>query len=86
MAVLSTADRQDACADLMREISEAREPFGALTKGDLRAAINALDDWLHTNAATINTAIPQPARGALTASQKARLLARLITKRFVRGA
>jgi len=86
MAVLATQDRIDLWAELMQELSREREVIAGLTKADLKAAVDALDDWLNTNAAAINTAIPQPARANLTTSQKARLLARIIHKRFVKGA
>lgn len=86
MAVLSDNDRAELWAEFMRELSRDRDSVGAITKADLRAAVNALDDYLHTNASAINTAIPQPARGVLTASQKARLLRAVITQRYVKGA
>lgn len=85
MAVLATQDRVDLWSELMAELSRERESVSGVTKADLRAAVDALDDWLNTNAATINAAIPQPARANLTTSQKARLLARVIYKRFVKG-
>jgi len=53
-----------------------------ITKVDLRAAVDALDSFLDTNAAAINSAIPQPARGSLTTAQKARLLALVTLRRF----
>jgi len=82
MAVLADADRRDVWAEFMRD------PDGTmgLTKADLRAAVDALDNFLHTNAAAINTTIPQPARGALTTTQKAKLLQFVIQKRYVKGA
>ncbi len=58
---------------------------GAVTKADIRAAVNALDDFLNTNANAVNLAIPQPARGVLTQAQKARLLVFVITKRWLKG-
>lgn len=57
----------------------------AITKTDLRSAIDAIDAWIDSNAASLNSAIPQPARSGLTASQKARLLVHVVRKRFVRG-
>jgi len=60
--------------------------FGAVTKSDIRAAVNAIDDYLVSNAAAINTAIPQPARGQLTTSQKALLLTYVIRRRYLSGA
>lgn len=83
MAVLSDAKRLECWAEFMREDLGT---LGALTKADLRAALNALDDFLNSNAATINAAIPQPARSALTTSQKARLLMFVVRKRYVEGA
>lgn len=85
MAVLSDNARQDVWADAMRQISDAREPV-SISKADLRAAVNALDTYLNDNASAINTTIPQPARGALTSAQKARLLMLVIQRRYVDGA
>jgi hypothetical protein len=66
----------------MRDVSAAREPLGALTKAELRAAVNAADAWADANAASFNAALPQPARSALTARQKARLLAVVLRRRY----
>jgi hypothetical protein len=84
MAVLSDNDRTDVWAELMRELSTDHETI-SITKADLRAAVNAIDVFLNDNAAAINTAIPQPARGALSASQKARLLVFVVRKRYITG-
>lgn len=77
MAVLSDADRIAVWAEAMRQ----GEALG-LTKADLRAAVNAIDAWADTNAGAFNTAIPQPARTALTARQKALLLMMVIRRRW----
>ena len=82
MAVLSNADRANLAADWMRQNTEVC----SILKASLRAAIDAADDWANANAAAYNTAIPQPARGALTAAQKARILSYVITKRWQVGA
>lgn len=82
MAALSTADRAALHAQVMRDLSSVSEALGALTKADLAAAINAADDWADANAASYNSAIPQPARNALTASQKARILSYVIRRRY----
>ena len=78
MAVLIDADRIALWAQWMRLNTEAC----SITKADLRAAVNALDDFMDANATAVNTAIPQPARGALSTAQKARLLAYVVTKRW----
>lgn len=85
MAVLTTEQRRSLWAEMMRELSRDGETVG-VTKTDLRAAVDALDTWLDTNAATINTAIPQPARGALSAAQKARMLMFIVRYRYTEGA
>lgn len=64
MALLDEANRQALRNYWMRR-------FGThITKDDLRAAINATDDWIDANAAAYNAAIPQPARAQLTSDQK----------------
>lgn len=85
MAVLSDADRAQVWARAMRHWSQAGEPLGALTKAELRAAVNAVDAWADSNAAAFNSAIPQPARAQLTASQKAILLAYVCLRRAGEG-
>lgn len=81
MAIMTDPQRFDTWAELMRELSNEREAID-LTKPDLRAAVNAADQWVSDNASSFNTAIPQPARTALTATQKARLLMFVVRKRF----
>ena len=81
MAVLSNADRAAATADFQRDKSDARESFASLTKPDLRAAVNSIDDWCDLNAVALNLAIPLPARAALTAQQKLDLFLRVVQRR-----
>lgn len=78
MATLNASLRAEATAELQR----TADCPGSVTKADLRAAIDAVDDWVDGNAAAFNAAIPQPARGVLTARQKAGLLLFVVTKRF----
>lgn len=86
MAALSAGDRLLCYSDFVREVGGVRETFNGVTKADLKAAVNALDDFLVANATAINTAIPQPARASLTAAQKARMLMWVIRYRYVKGA
>ena len=81
MAVLPDADRVKVWASFMDELSAARERVGALTKADLRAAVNAVDDWIDANSAAFNSAIPQPARAELTNQQKLSLFLRVLRRR-----
>lgn len=84
MAVLADNDRAEIWAEFQREISEARETTGVL-KADLRAAFNATDQWVSDNMASFNSALPAAFRTGATAAQKARMLEKVITRRFVRG-
>jgi hypothetical protein len=74
MAVLSDTDRARIWRGLMRYWSRTAEGC-AITKADLRAAVDSVDSWIDNNAATLNSAIPLAARNGLTAEQKAMLLA-----------
>lgn len=65
--------------------AESMQPNGiggvALTKAQLRAAVDAIDDWVDANSTAFNSAIPQPARSVLTAKQKAALLMLVVQRR-----
>ena len=84
MAVLPNADRVAIWKQMMDDLSKRRESAPFL-KADLRAAVNALDQWLDDNKASANAALPQPFRGAATTPQKALLLQFVIQKRFLSG-
>lgn len=72
MAVLDETNRARVCAQMMRQVELGS--LTGITKTDLRAAVDGVDSWIDTNAAGYNSALPQPARGALTAQQKTLLL------------
>lgn len=78
---LSSADRAAVNAELQRLFSVRSLPCG-VTKADLRAAVDAIDQWCDDNQASFNTAIPQPARTALSADQKGWLLCYVVRKRI----
>lgn len=80
MAVLSESDRQGVFAGVNRD-PPTIQGLG-ITKAELRAAVDAVDQWIDDNASAFNTAIPQPARGALTAKQKASLLVHVVRRRW----
>lgn len=44
--------------------------LGVLTKAELRAAIDATDQWIDDNQTSYNNALPLPARTELTLAQK----------------
>ena len=77
MAALPEQDRAETWAELMR----SADCPGGVTKPQLRAALDAPDDWADANAASFNAALPQPFRGTATARQKAALLMYVISRR-----
>lgn len=70
MADLDATNRARVLAQMMRELPVALRPWPAVTKTDLAAAVAATDDWIDDNASVYNSALPQPARGALSSTQK----------------
>lgn len=82
MSILSDPDREDVWAQTMRDFSSIREDTGGLNKADLRAAIDATDQWIEDNAAAYNLALPVAARTALTAGQKLRVFMAVANRRF----
>jgi len=52
-----------------------------VNKVDLKAAVDATDDWAEANAASFNSALPQPFRGAATTGMKSLLLCYVIMRR-----
>lgn len=82
MAVLSDAARSRICQQYAEEVSADRGNLGNLTKAQLRAVFDAVDSWVDLNTASLNTAIPLPARTALSAAQKARILVHVVERRF----
>lgn len=80
MAVLIDADRQDTYVKAMQVISDERQSC-AVTKAQLRAAVDAIDDWADSNATAFNNALPAAAKANLTAAQKALLFAWILLKR-----
>lgn len=79
MAVLSDADRIIIWQKLM---AQAQCPN--VLKTDFRAAVNAADDWVDTNAAAFNTTLPTAYKNSATAAQKAALIAAVTLKRYGR--
>ena len=81
MAVLIDNDRITMMQKFAQDMSGTRTAV-SIVKADLRAAVNAIDDWVEANASAFNTTIPRPARGALTTQQKAKLLWYVVQRRF----
>jgi hypothetical protein len=81
MAALPNQDRVDLWKAFMQNESAEHNTL-SLIKTELRAAVDAADAWADANAASFNSAIPLPARSALTTQQKALLLMFVIRRRW----
>lgn len=81
MAVLTDAERFGIRKQFAGGLSATRTLF-ALSKPDIQAAVNAIDNWVDANAVSFNTAIPQPDRGTLTSKQKVQILFYIVARRY----
>lgn len=81
MAVLPDADRQRVWRGFMRYLSATLDGIPVCLKADIRAAVDATDDWLNTNQASFNSALPATFRNNATLAQKALLLAAVVLMR-----
>lgn len=82
MATLDEADRQRVWRGLMRYLL-----FGwSGLKADLRAAVDATDNWIEGNQGSYNVALPQPFRGAANDVQKTILFCAVALARVGIGA
>ena len=80
MAALPDADRIEVTTKLQRLAQWAAIACG-ITKAELKAAVDATDDWIDTNAAAYNLALPTAARTNLNATQKTLLFCYVALKR-----
>ena len=81
MAVLSDSDRQTAAREWIRKMFEELGATANLDTVQIKAALDAADDWLETVLAAYNLALPVPFRANATVPQKAALLAMVTLKR-----
>lgn len=81
MAVLSDADRAIAARRLGYRLFVESNQTAVFDFAQLLACIAAVDEWCEANAVAFNQSIPQPMRGAMSAAQKAELLAYVAMKR-----
>jgi len=84
MAVLPDADRVRVWKAMMEDLSRRRDAAD-FTKDELRAAVDALDDWVDANAAAVNAALPLEFRTNASQAQKALLLQFVVQRRYLVG-
>jgi hypothetical protein len=77
MAVLSALERARTAAQWLRRNPESC----AFTKADLRAAVNATDDWIDSQQANYNAALPAAFRTNATLAQKTLLFCYVAMRR-----
>ncbi|MEU0469931.1 hypothetical protein ABZ215_38540 [Amycolatopsis sp. NPDC006131] len=77
MAVLPDLDRNRIWRWFMRQNSEPC----AFTKTDLRAAVDATDSWIDSNASSFNTALPAAFRTNASLTQKTLLFCYVAMRR-----
>jgi hypothetical protein len=78
MAVLDATNRARTAAQWMRDNTAA---LSGVTKVDLRAAVDACDQWIDDNQAAFNAALPAAARNGLTLTQKTLLFCYVAMRR-----
>ena len=81
MAVLEDAVRATASLKIEKLLSRRRDSV-SISAQDVRAAVNAMDDFLDTNAAAINNALPDAAKNNLSAAQKLEILCEVAIARW----
>jgi hypothetical protein len=79
MTLLPDTDRARTVAQWMRD-----QAGTGVTKADLRAALNAADQWVEDNTTSYNTALPTAFRTAASVFQKTMLLAYVLMRRMGR--
>lgn len=80
MAPLDETNRQRVWAQAMRDLPRDIG-MPPVTKQELRAAMDAMDDWVDGAQAAFNQALPQPFRSAATVQQKSALFMYVVARR-----
>lgn len=78
---LDITQREDATGQLIRKMFVEANQTAQLDSTEVRALIDALDDYVEANATAINQAIPVTVRTKATLGQKALALAYVAMKR-----
>lgn len=82
MAALTAAQVKATWVQWVNEqVASTSQPI-QFNQADLAAAVAAVDTWATANAASFNTALPDPFKSNATAAQKSALLAYVILRRY----
>jgi len=82
MAVLTETERAACWAEFMHDPANINAAASGLTKAQIRAAVDATDQWIDDNATSFNNALPAAVRTALAAKQKAILYSIVSLRRY----
>jgi len=85
MATMTDNDRIAAWAEYVQGLSAEIDMSPGTLLTEVRAAINATDQWMDDNAASFNNALPEPFRTWATSRQKTQLLMLVVLRRFNTG-
>lgn len=80
MAALDDTGRFRVWAHLMRALPSGLAGW-PVTKPELRAAVDATDQWIEDNQAAYNAVLPQPFRGSANLTQKTLVFAWVALRR-----
>jgi hypothetical protein len=75
---LTTPEREKVWAHAMR----SPIAIGCVSKPNLQAAVNAVDDWVDSNAVSFNNALPAAFKAAATTAEKNILLMLVLMRRM----
>lgn len=78
---LTSEQKQKLRAEFGRDLSSRWEQI-PLTKPEIAAAIDAINDWVDRNMASFNNGLPEPAKTELTGRQKLQLFLAVIKARW----
>lgn len=70
---------------LTKEFMERNIEPTPFPKANIQGALNAVDDWIESNIAGFNSAIPANIRSLLTMKQKLYILQLVLRRRFENG-
>jgi hypothetical protein len=83
-AELSEEERENVVREAIAK--NPNSGFTSLDPADLRAAVDASDDWAVNHAQSFNSALPQPARSVMTPVEKVNMLSLVVEWRWRVGA
>lgn len=81
MAAMSNADRITAARNWVQRIFVEAGQTANMDGPAIKAAVDAVDDWVDANQTSFNTALPEPFKSTANLAQKSLLLAYVVMRR-----